>query len=965
MAEDRGKFSESTNQADEEASLGEATARESLHSPHLNEEHFKQNIMMGVEETPHDVKSSNPLFQEESNDAEAPQNATESVNEAQPDNAIDSVRDGNQYDSHYAEKRLNSDEESAGPGEKENINPAYAAMDSSNNVLSNQTDVFTKETGNSAQDAAVFNQPDIDQVIEEAVYLAEKQDQYDISAVKDADGSSNQVSEAAAKGTSVGITAFASDADGTNNEVSYSLSDDANGAFGIDASTGEVFVLDASQLDFESAEAMKIEVTATSEDGSSSSEVFKIAVNDANEFAVSAVKDADGSSNQVSEAAAKGTSVGITAFASDADGTNNEVSYSLSDDANGAFGIDASTGEVFVLDASQLDFESAEAMKIEVTATSEDGSSSSEVFDISIDDVNEGASVITSTVKGDEDTAIPLNIQFADVEPGAVVTVTIGDVPGGAVLSAGIDNGDGSWSLEQSEISGLTITPPENSSTDFTLNIDTKVEENGEVVEYNNTIDVVVDAVADAPSIIGPEEIVHLQNSSFGFENGLDNVDTLGVVNNVKSFQGQSATEGSSMAQLFSGGARDSNIESELGLAKGTLDSLSGGNSTDGSSMQTAIAVKAGDVVTVDWNFYNGETSNYIKQGFNDSAIITVNGKAESLAQSSDVGKVGVTGWQTYTYEVTEDGVLDLGFAVTNTNDQQYDSSLLVDNILINGNAVDLTPVDLNLNIDLTDTDGSESVMIEISGVPADAALNTGVALGGGVWSVDSADINDVQLVPSATTSGTVSLTVTAIATETEGGDTSSTSHTIDVTFDSLDSVIMGSAGDDNIDGDESNDVISAKDGADVVSGGDGNDYISGGEGDDQIKGDAGNDQLFGGAGDDQLEGGDGDDILSGDAGNDALYGGNGSDIFVFDIGLGNDYVDGGGGAGWVDTIDLSDYAKDAVDVSSPWQIEVDGMAVDYEIDAGLLELGEDVSGVIQFDDGSQLSFDNIENIEW
>ena len=790
-------------------------------------------------------------------------------------------------------------------------------------------------------------------------------DEFDVSAVTDSDNATNEVSESASVGASVGVTAFASDADGTNSDVTYTLSSNPGNAFSIDADTGEVTVNDPSALDFESASSMQIEVTATSEDGSTSSETFNIAINDADEFDVSAVTDSDAATNEVSESAAVGASVGVTAFASDADGTTNDVTYSLSSNPGNAFSIDEDTGEVTVNDPSQLDFENSASMQIEVTATSEDGSTSSETFDINVNDINEGASVVTGNVAGDEDSAIALNIQLGDVEPGATVTVTVSGVPSGAVLSAGSDNGDGSWTLDQSDISGLTVTPPENSNADFSLGIQTSVEENGTTLNYNNTIDVTVDAVADAPVIIGPDDITHLQNPSIGFEGGLGNVDTLGTVNNPNNFGGQAPTEGASVAQMLANGATDGQIEAELGLAAGSLDGLSTGNARDGSSMQTAIAVEEGDVVTFDWNFVNAESVNDTNNGFNDFAIVNINGTPQVLAQSSDLNGPGSTGWNTFSFTATESGVLDLGFAMMNTNDQAVDSSFLVDNLEINGDIVDTTPVDLNLNIALADSDGSESLTIEVSGVPADAALNMGTNLGGGVWSVDANDVNDVQLVPSATTSGTVSLTVTATSTESDGGDTNSTSHTVDVTFDTLDTVVMGSAGADTLNGDASNNIISGKDGADVISGGDGNDYISGGAGNDQIQGDAGDDQLFGDAGNDQLQGGAGDDILNGGAGNDTLLGGDGNDIFILEQGDGSDIVDGGAGGSWTDSLDLSDIAANAADPSNPWTIEVDGEAVDYDINAELLELGSDVSGVIQFDDGSQLSFDNIENIEW
>ncbi len=210
-------------------------------------------------------------------------------------------------------------------------------------------------------------------------------DEFDVSAISDSDDAANAVSENVAVGTSVGITAFAADADGSNNNVTYSLSDDAGGLFTIDPNTGEVTV--AGDIDFESATSQTIEVTATSEDGSTSTQSYDIAINDVDEFDVSAISDTDDAANAVSENVAVGTSVGITAFAADADGSNNGITYSLSDDAGGLFAIDPNTGEVTV--AGDIDFESATSQTIEVTATSEDGSTSIQSYDIAINDVNE------------------------------------------------------------------------------------------------------------------------------------------------------------------------------------------------------------------------------------------------------------------------------------------------------------------------------------------------------------------------------------------------------------------------------------------------------------------------------------------------------------------------------------------------------------------------------------------------
>ena len=145
-----------------------------------------------------------------------------------------------------------------------------------------------------------------------------------------------------------------------------------------------------------------IEVTATSSDGSSAASTFTIAIGDVNEFSVSAPVDVDGAvGGSVQEGAVAGTVVGITALATDADATSNGVIYSLSDNAGGRFAIDAVTGVVTVADGSLLDFEAEAAHDITVLATSEDGSTASETFTVTVTDVADTAALaIDKTVAG-------------------------------------------------------------------------------------------------------------------------------------------------------------------------------------------------------------------------------------------------------------------------------------------------------------------------------------------------------------------------------------------------------------------------------------------------------------------------------------------------------------------------------------------------------------------------------------
>ncbi|MEJ6396047.1 hypothetical protein V8J82_22520 [Gymnodinialimonas sp. 2305UL16-5] len=125
-------------------------------------------------------------------------------------------------------------------------------------------------------------------------------------------------------------------------------------------------------------------------------------------------------------------------------------------------------------------------------------------------------------------------------------------------------------------------------------------------------------------------------------------------------------------------------------------------------------------------------------------------------------------------------------------------------------------------------------------------------------------------------------------------------------------SVLLGTEGDDSLEGENAseellglggNDVLLGGGGLDTLFGGEGNDSIAGGSGedehfgeggDDHIVGQGGNDFVSGGDGNDRLEGSEGDDKLYGDAGNDTISGEAGNDAHFG--GAGNDLIYGSGG---------------------------------------------------------------------
>ncbi|MFN9418252.1 MAG: cadherin domain-containing protein, partial [Pirellula sp.] len=167
---------------------------------------------------------------------------------------------------------------------------------------------------------------------------------------------------------------------GTTNIVTYSLDDDADGRFAIDAVTGEVTV--AGAIDREEDASYDITIRATSEDLSTSTRVMTIAIGDIDEFDVTAPVDTLMAINQVHENLVVGTAVGLATFSFDADATNNIITYSLANDAGGRFAIDAVSGVVTT--AAMLDFEAQSSWGITVQALSEDGSTATSNFTVAV-----------------------------------------------------------------------------------------------------------------------------------------------------------------------------------------------------------------------------------------------------------------------------------------------------------------------------------------------------------------------------------------------------------------------------------------------------------------------------------------------------------------------------------------------------------------------------------------------------
>ena len=108
------------------------------------------------------------------------------------------------------------------------------------------------------------------------------------------------------------------------------------------------------------------------------------------------------------------------------------------------------------------------------------------------------------------------------------------------------------------------------------------------------------------------------------------------------------------------------------------------------------------------------------------------------------------------------------------------------------------------------------------------------------------------------------------------------------------------------------------------------------------------------------VTGTDADDTLVSSDADDVLIGGDGDDLFIFDGGSGADTVDGG--SGWTDTLDLSAATDNGMVYGDDWTVTLTEGAIVAE-DADMITLTDDAAGLIEFENGDTLDFQNIDQI--
>jgi len=425
---------------------------------------------------------------------------------------------------------------------------------------------------------------------------------------------------------------------------------------------------------------------------------------------------------------------------------------------------------------------------------------------------------------GNEDTTIALDISVANAN-----SITITNIPGGGTLSAGTDNGDGSWTLTTDQLTGLTFSPVADWSGSFDIGV-TATSASGATSSVTSTVGVV--AVADAPSLasdIGDAEAsrdVDYSNTTFGNGDGKSDDDGKSDSDGKSGSDGKNDDDGKNDSDGKSGsddkndsdgksGGDDEKVEdsddSNVLYGKGGDDTIGGGKEDDllfgGSGNDTLTGGSADDILfggsgnddllggSGDDFLIGGDGNDDIDGGGGNDVIYAGSGN-DSVDGGAGTDVMVLTGARA-DYLFTEmpgsggkyviehlNGGADGVDLVENIETFQFTDGQFGLDTMMDSNPDDnlLLTYDISIETGLSDVDGSETLSdVTISGVPDGATFSAGTDNGDGSWTLGEADLTGLTLQVAEDVQQDFSLSVSVTSTEGANADAATSTSTIDV----------------------------------------------------------------------------------------------------------------------------------------------------------------------------------------
>ncbi|MDP7221630.1 MAG: Ig-like domain-containing protein, partial [Alphaproteobacteria bacterium] len=375
-----------------------------------------------------------------------------------------------------------------------------------------------------------------------------------------------------------------------------------------------------------------------------------------------------------------------------------------------------------------------------------DSTVTTDTFDIIVDAVADAPTLNAADDTGAEDTALDLDITTAVTDTDGsedIAAVFVRNVPNGFTLSAGQNNGGGEWQLTPAELAGLQVNAPANYSGTVTLDIVSVSQEtptDQETTTANNSaetqtsVDLTWTPQADAPSITASNASVN-EDGTVTVPLAVDLVDTDGS---------ESLTV--TISNVPTGWTFNS--PGFVAAGAGTYElTLPAGQGFNGDFTLTPPADSDVDLPSLDI-----------------TATTTEAGNGHTATTSTSIS-------------VAVEAVADAPTLTANSTVVDEDGTVAID-----------------VESNLSDTDGSESLTLTVTGVP------TGWSFAGAGWAATgNAGEYSITVAAGQNYSDSFTLTppadsdvdltglqITSTATEAANNDQAQTQTTIDVTVDAV-----------------------------------------------------------------------------------------------------------------------------------------------------------------------------------
>ena len=401
-----------------------------------------------------------------------------------------------------------------------------------------------------------------------------------------------------------------------------------------------------------------------------------------------------------------------------------------------------------------------------------------------------------SEVSTDEDTSVSLTIndfEYSDIEGDSLSAVQIVSLPTNGVLTLNGQSVSIGDEISANDINSGNLVFKPSSNSDTNTSFDFKVSDGKDWSENSATTTINVEAVADAPSITlsvtNTGEVVSsatnlVENGSFEDISGTD-ANGNSVSNHDIAYGGvahnQSITgwhvitdEGSSAPTMEVHESHHANVGATDGHNYMDLGETHNNGDTDNNNTQIGqviSGIEVGELYTLKFDYFdkaalqesgaNGEKSGVVEVYWGGEKIATIDGNN--------------TTWANYKAQVeggSGDGSNLLSFKEVGEGNDNW--GMAIDNVSVV--KTDMVKYDLDISSSLSDTDGSESLSITLSGIPTGATLNEGTLNSDGTWTinVDGNTFNGtVEMMIPKTVSDNFDIKATATATESSNGDIS------------------------------------------------------------------------------------------------------------------------------------------------------------------------------------------------